>query len=167
MIMDKTTLIAVHDFSRNRLLGTLDAIAKGGFDVARVLAWRPGAGRAHIGWQAMHCAATHDRYLNTLILNTNPTDEALVAGYAGGTTPSDEHVPTLAEIREKLERHFARVRSYIESSTAEDLARMHKLANGAERSVGESLILLAWHEAHHQGQIHLTWNLYRAAHATA
>jgi uncharacterized damage-inducible protein DinB len=24
------------------------------------------------------------------------------------------------------------------------------------RTIGESIILMAWHEAHHQGQIHLT-----------
>jgi hypothetical protein len=27
------------------------------------------------------------------------------------------------------------------------------------------LHILAWHEAHHQGQAHITLNLYRAAHA--
>jgi hypothetical protein len=32
---------------------------------------------------------------------------------------------------------------------------------------GESFLLLAWHEAHHQGQIHLTINLYKAAHGIA
>jgi hypothetical protein len=25
-------------------------------------------------------------------------------------------------------------------------------------------MLMAWHESHHQGQIHLTWNLYTASH---
>ncbi|MFT3788568.1 MAG: hypothetical protein QM770_20750 [Tepidisphaeraceae bacterium] len=38
------------------------------------------------------------------------------------------------------------------------------MANGVTRGVGESFVLLAWHEAHHQGQIHITWNLYKAAH---
>ena len=38
---------------------------------------------------------------------------------------------------------------------------------GTQRTDGESLIMLAWHEAHHQGQIHLTWNLYKAAHGVA
>ena len=35
------------------------------------------------------------------------------------------------------------------------------------RTVAESIILFAWHEAHHQGQIHLTWNLYKQAHGIA
>ena len=85
-----------------RLLGTLDAIEKSGQDPAKVLSWRPGPGRAHIGWQAMHCAATHDRYLNTGILQGSPKDAELVANFAGGTTPSDSNVPSLAMIREKL-----------------------------------------------------------------
>lgn len=162
--MDKTTLLAVSDFSRARLLGILDGIEKSGADVAQVLAWRPAPGRAHIGWQAMHCAATHDRYLNVGILKGKPADEALVTDFAGGSTPRDDNVPSLAAIREKLERTYAALRSYIESGTPETYASLQTLANGTQRSIGESIVLLAWHEAHHQGQIHLTWNMYKAAH---
>ena len=61
-----------------------------------MLAWRPGPGRAHIGWQAMHCAATHDRYLNVGLRGGQPRDAALVANFAGGSTPSDQKVPDLA-----------------------------------------------------------------------
>lgn len=165
--MDKTTLLAVHDYSRARLLGILDAIEKSGANVGDVLAWRPGPGRAHVGWQAMHCAATHDRYLNVALLNSKALDEALVADFGGGSTPSDQKVPTLSEIRAQLEKHYANVRKFIESAAPGDFDKKHKLANGNERSVGESLLLLAWHEAHHQGQIHLTWNLYKAAHPSA
>ena len=56
-MLDKNTLIAGLDFARARLLGTLDTIEKvsreKGHDVNRVLAWQPGPGRAHMGWQAM------------------------------------------------------------------------------------------------------------------
>lgn len=162
--MDKHTILAVADFARARLLGILDTIEKSGQDTAKVLAWRPGPGRAHIAWQAMHCAATHDRYLNGLILGKPPTDEALVGAYGGGSTPSDENVPSLATIRDAIARHYATFRAWVEQVTPDELARKHKLANGNERSVGESLILLAWHEGHHQGQIHLTWNLYKSTH---
>ncbi|HEX5242673.1 MAG TPA: hypothetical protein VFW23_05365, partial [Tepidisphaeraceae bacterium] len=72
--MDRNTLLAVLDFSRNRLLGTLETIEKSGQDMSKVLAWRPGPGRAHIGWQAMHCAATHDKYLNVNIKGAKPRD---------------------------------------------------------------------------------------------
>ena len=85
--MDKLTILAVTDFSRTRLLAILDTLEKSGQDVAKVLAWRSGAGRAHIGWQAMHCAATHDRYLNKLILNKPVSDELLCTDFGGGSTP--------------------------------------------------------------------------------
>lgn len=165
--MDKITLLQMTDFARARLLGILDAIEKSGQDVAKVLAWRPGPGRAHIGWQAMHCAATHDRYLNKLLLNKPVTDEALVNGFAGGSTPSDENVPSLAAIRDALARTLVPLKAYVQNVTPEELASMRTMPNGTQRSVGESLVLLSWHEAHHQGQIHLTWNLYKAAHGVA
>ena len=161
--MDNQTLIASMDFARNRLLGTLDAIEESGREVREVLAWRPGPGRAHIGWQAMHCAATHDRYLNVGIRGGKPADAALVGSFAGGTTPSDDNVPDLATARRALDASFRALRDHVSTLESADFER--KLANG--RAVGESLVLLTWHEAHHQGQVHLTWNLYRQAHGVA
>lgn len=165
--MDKQTILSIHDFGRARLLGSLDAIEKSGQDVNKVLAWRPGPGRAHISWQAMHCAATHDRYLNKLILNKPVADETLCADFGGGSTPSDSNIPSLAAIRDSLAKTFVPVKAYIQNVSADELAKVQTMPNGSQRSVGESLILLAWHEAHHQGQIHLTWNLYKAAHGIA
>jgi hypothetical protein len=161
--MDRDTLLAQLDFSRTRLLATLDAIEKSGQDVSKVLAYRPGPGRAHIGWQFMHCAATHDRYLNANIRKTAPKDEKLVNDFAGGSTPSDQNVPTASQIREKLTQTFTPFREYVASLRAEDLAAKFVGRDGKERSVGEAITLLCWHEAHHQGQIHLTWNIYKAA----
>src|SRR5947209_18253770 len=106
--MDSQTLIAAMDFSRNRLLGTLTTIEKTAAEknipVKQILAWRPGPGRAHIAWQAAHCAATHDKYLNVGLLGKPaPVDPTLVADFGGGSTPSDEKVPDLARIRRALD----------------------------------------------------------------
>jgi len=158
--MDLNTLLAALDFSRSRLLGILDTIEKSVPDYAQALAWRPGPGRAHMGWQAMHCAATHDKYLNVVLKGGKPHDEALVANFGGGSVPSDQAVPALGAIRAVLESNYAPFRAYVAGLSADDLAR--KLASG--RTMGESIILLTWHEAHHQGQIHLTWNMYKQAH---
>lgn len=158
--MDRDTLLAGIDFARGRLLGILDAIEKSGADPAKVLAWRPGPGRAHIGWQAMHCAATHDKYLNVQIRGAQPRDPALVASYGGGSTPADANVPDLATIRAALEPTLRDFREYVAGLGPDDFARM--TPNG--RTVGEAIVLLTWHEGHHQGQIHLTWNLFKAAH---
>ena len=115
----------------------------------------------------MHCAATHDRYLHVGLLGGSaPTDQKLVADFAGGSTPSDDNVPALPAIREELARHYAKLKTYIETLSNSDLDRRMMMGK-AERGLGESLILMAWHEAHTQGQIHLTWNLYKAAHGLA
>jgi hypothetical protein len=161
--MDPQTLVAALDFNRSRLLGILTTIEKSGQDPQKVLAWRPAPGRAHIAWQAIHCAATHDKYLNVTVKGGKPTDEALVANFGGGSTPSDTNVPDLAAIRSALESHYANFRSYVAGISADELVR--KLPNG--RTVGESILLLTWHEAHHQGQIHLTWNLFKQAHGVS
>lgn len=162
--MDTATLLAQTDFARNRLLGTLDAIEKAaGADLQTVLAWRPAPGRAHVAWQAMHCAATHDRYLNARIRGGEPTDAALIANFASGSTPSDEKVPDLATIRATLARTFDDYRGFVAGADAAELSRVLTMANGQQRTIGESILLLAWHEAHHQGQIHLTWNCYQAS----
>lgn len=162
--MCPTTLAAAMEFSRARLLGTIDAIEKSGADVSKVLAWRPGPGRAHIAWQLMHCAATHDKYFNGFVLGKAATDEALVANYGGGSTPSDSNIPNLATIRSTLAKHYEPFKAYVQAATPAELDRKFKLPNGMERTVGEATTLLTWHEAHHQGQIHITWNMYKAAH---
>jgi hypothetical protein len=161
--MDRETLIAGLDFARARLLNILSAIEKSGQDLPTVLAWRPGPGRAHIGWQAMHCAATHDKYLNVHLKGGKPKDESLVANYGGGSTPSDQNVPDMPTILSSLETHYPPFRDYIAQATAADMER--KLPSG--RTLAESIVLFTWHEAHHQGQIHLTWNLYKQAHGVA
>ncbi|HVT88641.1 MAG TPA: DinB family protein [Tepidisphaeraceae bacterium] len=164
--MDIPTLLASMDFTRSRLLAILSTIEKSGQDLQKVFAWRPGPGRAHMGWQFMHCAATLDRYVNVNVLGGKPKDESLVAGYAGGTTPSDQNIPTLETIKQKLESSYAQYRAFVESRTPKDLATMFG-PEGRQRLLGDTIVLLAWHEAHHQGQIHLTWNLYKAAHGIA
>lgn len=161
--MDKDTLIAALDFSRARLIGSLDAIEKSGQDTAKVLAWRPGPGRAHIAWQAMHCAATHDKYLHVNILGGQSADPQMVTAYGGGSTPSDQNVPALAAIRAALETHFKPMRAYVASLSPAELEKKVGPPD-RQRTIGEMILVQVWHEAHHQGQIHLTWNLYKQAH---
>ncbi len=166
--MDTPTLVAALDFGRGRLLGTLDLIDKTakekGLNIQKLLAWRPGPGRAHIAWQAMHCAATHDKYVNVNLLGKTAANPDSLANFAGGSTPSDENVPPLSVIREYLASSFATFKSYVTALDAAGLARIVPGPNNTTRTLADVITLLAWHEAHHQGQIHLTWNLYKAAH---
>jgi DinB superfamily len=161
--MDRDSLLQSLDFSRGRLMGTLDAIEKSGQPAVEVLGWRPGPGRAHMGWQFMHCAATHDRYLNVRLKESTEKDPELVAAYGGGSTPSDANIPTFAEIRTKLEQTYTPFRQFVAAASEADLAKSISFPNNVQRTLAESALLMAWHEAHHQGQIHLTWNMYKAA----
>lgn len=162
--MDRDTLLQALDFSRARLLGTLAAIENANQPPAQVLSFRPGPGRAHIGWQFMHCAATHDRYLNVRLKGAAEKDPALIAAFGGGSTPSDSNIPTFEQIHSQLEQTFNPFRQYVASLNDADLARQITFPGNVHRTLGEAILLMAWHEAHHQGQIHLTWNLYKAAH---
>jgi hypothetical protein len=114
--MDSITLLAGIEFSQARLLGTLDAVEKTAEEknvpVEKLLAWRPGAGRAHIGWQFAHCAATHDKYLNVNLLGKPaPADEQLVKNFGGGSTPSDQNVPDVGTIRKLIEAAYGPFRT--------------------------------------------------------
>jgi hypothetical protein len=160
--MEAATLVSMLDFAHARLLGTLDAIEKSGEDVAKVLTWRPADGRAHIGWQILHCAATHDRYFHGVIRGQNATDATLVAQFGGGSTPEDGNIPAASEIRAKLEKHFAEFRKFVAACSPQELDKEVGPPD-RRRKLGDAVVLLAWHEAHHQGQAHLTWNLYRSA----
>ena len=165
--MESQTLLMGLDMSREWLLAILEKIEKSGQEPAKVLAWRPGPGRAHIGWQAMHCAATHESYFSKSILQQPPKHADLIANFGGGTTPSDTNVPTLAMIRETLASTIAPIRKFLSEQTPQSLERQMPGPGGKMRSIGEIIVLLNWHEAHHQGQIHLTWNLYKASHEIA
>jgi uncharacterized damage-inducible protein DinB len=160
--MDVNTLIAAMDVCRNRLMDELATIEKTVPDTAAVLAWRPGPGRAHIGWQFTHCAATHEKFLKRFL--NEPADEKLLNDFSANSVPSDSNIPTVKAIRDLLSGKYEAIRTWLSTRTPQDLARMVPAAGGKQRSVADTVLVLIWHEAHHHGQIHLTWNLYKAAH---
>jgi hypothetical protein len=161
--MDPSTLIAALEMSHARLLGELDVMEKSGQDMRQVLSWRPGPGRAHLGWQFTHCAATHEKFFKTRFVN-EPADDQLLADFAVDSVPSDANVPSAAAIRQLLEAKYSALKNWISEQSPEGMNRMVSAGKNKTRSIGETIIVLAWHEAHHHGQIHLTWNLYKAAH---
>jgi hypothetical protein len=156
-------MIAFMDFSRQRTLNLLELVAKEASAPA-ILRWRPGPGRAHLGWQLMHIAATDDRHLHMWMLAGEPREPEYVRRFAGGSTPDDD-LPGVDEIRRYLgarrEEMLAHLRALDES------ALDRKPNEQARWTYRDWIKVLAWHEAHHQGQGHLTLNLYRAAHAPA
>ncbi len=156
------TMLEFLDFSRQKTLALVEAAAKEG-DSRAVLRWRPGPGRAHLAWQLMHIAATDDRHVHVRMEGGQPQEPENVRRFAGGSTPDDD-VPALEAIRRYLTTQRDALIAHLRK--LDDAALDRKPNEQAPWTYREWIKVLAWHEAHHQGQGHLTLNLYRAAHAS-
>jgi hypothetical protein len=88
----------------------------------------------------------------------------LVRRFAGGSVP-DDNVPTVEEIRTYLSTRRDALLAHLDTLDAAQLST--KPNEQASWVYSEWFQVLAWHEAHHQGQAHLTLNLYRIAHDPA
>jgi uncharacterized damage-inducible protein DinB len=161
--MTPADLQLILDLSRRRTTELLDTLA-GRPEPGVVLGWRPGPGRAHIAWQLMHVAATEDRHLHVRMKGGEPREPVFVRRFAGGSIPDDE-IPALDVIRRYLTESRQELLDHLRSLSDADLTR--KPTPQAQWPYGEWFQVLAWHEAHHHGQAHLTYNLYRAQHDPA
>ena len=114
----------------------------------------------------MHIAATDDRHLHVRMKGGAEAKEPeTVRRFAGGSTP-DDTIPSLDTIRAATSRD--RRKEMLDHFRSLDEAALATKPNDkAPWTYQEWVRVLVWHEAHHQGQAHLTLNLYRAAHATA
>lgn len=153
---------SVWDLHRERTLATLDAIEKLP-DPAAVLGWRPGPGRAHIAWQLLHIGITEELFATERFLGTVPAYADLLPRFRGGSTP-DDNIPSIDLIRDVLDNSRQHLRQTVSTFTDQDLDTVPAALRERNLSIGKSLRILAWHEAHHQGQAHITLNLYKAAH---
>ena len=161
--MTASDLIQFLDHGRRKTLELLDAIAARD-NATAILAWRPGSGRAHIAWQLMHIAATDDRHLNIRMKSGEPRQPEYVRRFAGGSTPDDQ-IPTPEEIRRYLAERRQDLLDHLRGLS--EAALLEKPNPQAPWAYAEWCRVLTWHEAHHHGQAHLTYNLYRAAHDPA
>jgi uncharacterized damage-inducible protein DinB len=157
--MNAADLQSILELARRKTTELLNAVARQP-DPARILGWRPGPGRASIAWQLMHIAATDDRHLNVRMLGGEAKEPELVRRFAGGSVPDDQ-TPALAEVQRYLMEGRRDLLAHLHSLAEEQLAT--KPSAEAPWTYLEWFQVLAWHEAHHQGQAHLTLNLYRAA----
>ncbi|HEY1598709.1 MAG TPA: DinB family protein [Pirellulales bacterium] len=154
-------MIETYKFHRDRTLATLTAIEKEP-DPRAVLAWRPAPGRAHIGWQLMHIGITEEIFATERLIPKAPGPyHDLWPRFRGGSTPDDD-VPTpdvirkvLAETREQM---LATVRE-LDESKLDVVPEPLKERGWTFRA---ALSIIGWHEPHHQGQAHITYNLFKA-----
>jgi uncharacterized damage-inducible protein DinB len=155
------TLTASYEFNRGRTLELLDRIEDSS-DPQAALAWRPGLKRAHIGWQIMHIGITEEIFATERLLPEKPGCwTELWPRFRGGSTPDDD-VPTLAMLRTTLSEARQHL---LETLTHWGDQRLGEIpAALAQRGLTYQQVLhiIAWHEAHHQGQAHAVFNLYQA-----
>jgi uncharacterized damage-inducible protein DinB len=147
------------DLNRERTLATLAAVEKLP-DPTRALGWRPGPGRAHIAWQLTHVGITEELFATERFLGTSPGFAELVPRFKGGSTP-DDSIPSPAVIRDVLSQSREHLRKTIAQLSAADLPRIPAALKERGLSIGKALQIIVWHEAHHQGQAHITLNLFK------
>lgn len=155
------SFVKSYQFYRVRTLSTLDKVAAEA-DPRRVLGWRPGHGRAHIGWQLMHVAITEDLFASERLA---PEKKGVVAElwprFRFGSTPDDD-VPSVETIRETLAVTRANLLDTLSRIGDEHLGEIPAALAKRKLTIQDVLYILGWHEAHHQGQAHITLNLYKA-----
>ncbi len=127
------------------------------------LGWRPGPGRAHLAWQFMHIAVTEEIFATErLNPDSPPRYSELWPRFRGGSTP-DDIIPSASEIRSVLTEsrvHLLETLAGYDDSRLEEIPESLKERGWNVRTV---LNVIGWHESHHQGQAHLTYNLFKAA----
>jgi len=156
------TLIGTLPFVRSKtfdLIGRIEKLP----DPAAALAWRPGPGRAHIGWQLMHIAITEEIFATERILhNKERSYEDIWPRYRGGSVPDDQ-IPELPAIRMTLETTRLHLLDTLHQFGDADLAKIPAGLKERGWTLQQVIELIAWHEGHHHGQAHLTLNLFKAA----
>ena len=154
--------IGIWDLHRERTLATLQAIENLP-NPQQVLGWRPGPGRAHIAWQLMHIGVTEELFATERLVGTTPGFADLLPRFRGGSTP-DDNIPSAQSIRDVLAQSREHLKKTMSTLTDADLHIIPPALKERGLTIGKAIQILAWHEAHHQGQSHITLNLYKATH---
>jgi uncharacterized damage-inducible protein DinB len=151
-------------FNRTKTLASLDLTEKlGGVST---LMWRPGLGRAHSAWQFMHIAVTEELFATARLFGTAPALGAEIEKYRGGSTPEDLPV-AIESIRSALRESRDHLVDALKSFRDSDLEWVPEPIRDRGWTLRTVLQVLSWHESHHQGQIHLTLNLWKGSHGVS
>lgn len=155
-----TQTLPLLEMFRERTLATLKAL-EALPDPAAALGWRPGPGRAHIAWQVMHIAVTEELFATERFLGTPAGYADLLPRFRGGSTP-DDNIPSLPQLREVLAGSRQHLVATMQGFTEADLEIVPAALKERGLTIRQGLRILLWHEAHHQGQAHITLNLFKA-----
>ena len=124
------------------------------------LGWRPGPERTHIAWQLLHIGITEELFGTERLGDTDAGFPDLVARFRGGSTPDDD-IPSLELIEEVLATGREHLVAALAKYSDADLEIVPEAFAERGWTLQRALQIVTWHEAHHQGQAHLTLNLYR------
>lgn len=156
------TFINSYEFCRARTLAALDEIEKQP-DPRAVLSWRPGPGRAHIGWQLMHVAVTEEIFATERLAPEKAGSwTELWPRFRGGSTPDDD-VLEAATVRRVLEGSRGHLLHTLRQIGEDRLDEIPPALAERKLTIRDVLYIIGWHEAHHHGQAHITYNLYKAS----
>ena len=160
------TLIESFQFNRSRTLALLDSI-KETSATSIVLGWRPGPKRAHIAWQLLHIGITEEIFATQRLAEKGTARQAdLWERFRGGSTPDDDipDVGTITQVLQDGREQLLETLADFSDTQLSDVIWTHPQGN-RELTLLTILHILGWHESHHQGQAHITYNLYQAHHA--
>ena len=151
-----------YQFNRSRTLKVLDTVELEP-DPLQVLGWRPGDDRAHIAWQLVHIGVTEEIFATERLAPDKPRAfEEFWPRFRGGSIPDNE-IPEPARIREILtssREQFLDTVSRFQEANLDEVSTPFTDRGWTLRDV---LNVINWHEAHHQGQAHISLNLYKAS----
>jgi uncharacterized damage-inducible protein DinB len=152
--------IQAYRFNRTKTLGLLDKLEQeGNLDA---LGWRPGPGRAHIAWQMLHIAITEEIFATERLDPSKPGSFIeLWPRFRGGSTPDDD-IMSITEIRQKLQIGREHLEETLSGYNESRLAEIPPPLKERGLTVLDVLHIISWHESHHHGQAHLTFNLFKA-----
>lgn len=157
------SLTKSYKFNRGRTLALLDQIVSEQSDILSVLGWQPGLGRAHIAWQLMHIGVTEDIFATERLDGSKSGRlSELWTRFRGGSLP-DDNIPTVEQIREVLSSSRETLLETLSGIGEERLNEIPESLKDRGWRILDVLYIISWHEGHHQGQAHLTYNLFKAA----
>jgi uncharacterized damage-inducible protein DinB len=155
-----STLIKSYQFNRVRTLGLLDKIEELP-DAQAALGWRPGKGRAHIAWQLMHIGVTEELFASERLAPEKTGQfQEYWPRFRGGSTP-DDNIPAAAEIRRVLSESRAHLVDTLSRFGDDRLGEVFPFFKERGLTLHDVLNIISWHESHHQGQAHITLNLFK------
>ena len=154
-------MIETYQFNRTRTLSLLEKLEQEA-DPRQALGWRPGTGRAHAAWQLMHIGVTEEIFASERLAPDKPGSfTELWPRFRGGSTPDDD-IPAPAQIRQVLADGRAHLFDTLSRFDEGDLGMVPEALKQRNLTLRDVLHILHFHEAHHQGQAHITLNLFKA-----